>query len=408
MNKKGLYMWGIMILIYILNTFHAVSLGGMRENLISEYSLTEGKFILLTNAFSYTYMFMQIPAGILIDKFGAKKVSSAGTIVSAMGTLVFALGFDYHMLVVGRALIGLGCSICFLSVLKICSEWFSESFFCTMSGITSFVGMIGAMLAQTPLAMLLRFFSWNKVFLGISVLTILIAFLIMLFVQDSPKKEIQTKERNTSILTAVVSILKNKNTWPPLIVYGCFYGTYLLITGFYGSSMIMLFYNYSVIQASRCILFTVLGCAIGSVIVGIVSDKLRNRRFIEFGTGCFFLLTWIILLFCIGKVSMIITYQIMFFIGFFSCAYAVCWSCVKEYNDIEYVGSSTSIANMGGYLGSILVPTIIGIIYSKAVVNVGQIKAYNSIIIGAIVINLIGLIFAWFVKETGGKNIYGK
>jgi hypothetical protein len=98
----------------------------------------------------------------------------------------------------------------------------------------------------------------------------------------------------------------------------------------------------------------------------------------------------------------------MFLLGFLSCAYSVCWSCVKECNHPDYVGISTSIANMGGYLGSILVPTIIGNIYAAGVKTGGELVGYRYIIIGAVIVNMIGIISAWLVKETGGRNIYGE
>ncbi|MGI6095454.1 MAG: MFS transporter [Lachnospiraceae bacterium] len=101
-------MWGIMILPYMVNTFHAVAMGVIRQDLIGEFQLSENQFVLLTNMFSYTYMAMQIPAGILLDKFGAKKISVAGALIAALGTLLFSTGGQLSRTLVRQSCGGTG------------------------------------------------------------------------------------------------------------------------------------------------------------------------------------------------------------------------------------------------------------------------------------------------------------
>ena len=405
-------MWGIMIITYMLNTFHAVAMGVIRQDLIRQFSLSESQYVQLTNAFSYTYMLMQIPAGILLDRIGARKISFLGNLIAAMGALLFSQGDSYLMLLVGRSLIGLGCSVCFLSVLKICSQWFEDRIFCTMSGVTCFVGMMGAAMAQAPLAALQNMVGWRTVFLGLFAITALAAFAILLFVKDTPAAfglpEIHpaTATQKISLLGAVKDILKNKATWPPFVSYGCFYGTYLLMTGLYGTSMLQTYYKCTEIQASSVLTLAVFGCATGSVVIDWISDRFSNRRHTQFFCGIAFLFTWILLRITLGNAKMIFMYPLLFLFGFFSCAYAVCWSCVKECNNPSYTGISTSIANIGGYLGSILVPTITGSLYSQA--PAGSLESYHTILTAGFVITLAGVISAWFVRETGGKNIYDR
>lgn len=407
-------MWGIMIFTYMFNTFHAVAMGVVRQDFIREFQLSNQQYILLTNAFSYTYMIMQIPAGILLDKLGAKKISCIGNGIAALGVLVFASASNFAILFLGRSFIGLGCSVCFLSVLKICSEWFDDKLFCTMSGVTCFVGMMGAMAAQMPLAALNSIMNWRTIFYGLAVLTLAVVCCIVLFVKDSPSElnlpDDHVRQPNVmiSVPQAVWSVLKNKRTWPPFIAYGCFYGSYLLISGIYGTSMMQEYYQCGEIKASSLITFVVLGCAVGSVVIDVIADKLKSRRYTQFWIGILYIFSWVALGFCLGKSTLTVLYPIMFCIGFFSCAYSVCWSCVKEVNHPDYVGISTSIANMGGYLGSIMVPTLIGLCYNNGVIIGGEIRGFRNVMIGAVIVNLIGVISAWFVKETRGINIYGK
>lgn len=403
-------MWGIMILTYMFNTFHAVAMGVIRQELISQFHLSENQFVLLTNMFSYTYMVMQIPAGILLDYFGAKRVSVAGALTAALGTLILSAGGSFPVLLLGRAIVGLGCSVSFLSILKISASWFSEKVFCTMSGVTCFVGMMGAMAAQAPMAALGSLLSWQTIYRGLGAVIFAVAILVLLVVRDSPQQlgfapvAREKTAASFSLIQAVGSVLKNKWTWPPFISYGCFYGAYLLVSGLYGSSMLQAFYGCSSVAASSVITFAVLGCAVGSVVVDILADRLSQRKRPQLFCGILFFISWVLLFFLIGKGSLALMYPLIFALGFFSTAYAVCWSAVKECNHPDYVGISTSIANMGGYLGSILVPTVAGQIYSASI-PAGELTAYRNILIGAMAVTGIGIAAACLLKETHGKSI---
>lgn len=405
-------MWGIMAVTYLFSAFNTVIMGEIRSPLIAEFSLSEAQFLLLVNIFSYAYMLAQIPVGILLDKLGPKIISCMGNGTAIIGILCFGLGQNYEMLLIGRGLIGLGSSVSFLTVLKMCSIWFNEKMFCTMSGLTSFVGMMGSMMAQAPFAMLNSILPWRSIFLLLAAVFMGVWILILIFIRDHPEKrdkavEIgQTTEKNISVVTAVFSVIRNKDTWTPLIAYGCFYGTYLLISGVYGSSMLATFYHCSSVQAAGYISVLVIGCAIGGVIISLLSDKLKNRRIIQFVFGIIFLLSFILLYFFVGNVNLSIICAIMFLMGFSSCAYYVCWPCVKECNHPNFVGISTSIANMGGYLGTILVPTVAGTAYSRTLETASEQNAFRSVILVAVVINAIGVFAAWFVKETKGENIW--
>lgn len=402
-------MWCILVITYMFNTFHAVSMGAIKQTLVIDFSLTESQFVFMTNMFSYTYMIMQIPVGIVLDKLGAKLTSIVGNSIAILGTIIFAIAPSFAILCVGRALIGLGCSVCFLSILKFCGEWLSEKIFCTMVGVTTLIGMSGALFAQTPLSILTTNFSIQNVFIGIAIFSAIIVLLEIIFIKNRPSDiglENITANGETSlqvsIKKAVLGVLKNKNTWPPLITYGCFYGGYLIISGYYGTDMIASTYGISTIAASSCISYAVVGCAVGGVLIGWLSDKLHNRARVQIGFGVMFLASFVALWLALGNSSLLIISVIMFFLGFSSCAYSVCWSCVKEVNNPNFTGITTSIANMGGYIGSIIVPTVIGAIYTANLSDGG----FASILISSIVVLIIGLVAAIFVKETKGENIY--
>jgi MFS family permease len=405
-------MWGIMILTYMFNTFHAVAMGVLKEDLIGEFQMSEDRFVLITNAFGYTYMLMQIPVGLLLDKIGAKKVALLGNAAAGLGVFIFAFADSSLALFCGRALIGFGCSVCFLSVLKICVAWFDEKTFCTLSGLTTMIGMIGAMFAQTPLAYLVGAIGWRRCFTLFGLITFAVVGLIALFVKDRPQvEELATaaeRPLDFSVFNALKMVLKNRYTWPPFFAFAAFYGTYLVLTGLYGTEMMRVFYNISTVEAASYLFYAVLGCAIGGVVIAVISDRLANRRFTQVVAGGGFIACWILFRYTLGDMQLSYLKLVMFGLGFFSCAYSVVWSSVKEVNDPNYVGLSTSLANIGGYFGIVLVPTIAGRIYSVGSAAGPQADAFLQVINVVILINILGVVAAFFVRETYGRNIHAQ
>ena len=130
---------------------------------------------------------MQLPSGVLADSVGPRKLFTAGTVVAGAGSVLFALAPDVAWLLVGRALVGFGVAVAFISVLKLIASWFREREFGTYTGLLMFIGNLGGMLAAWPLAWVTQFVSWRDVFVAAGILSLVIAAAIWLWVRDDPR-----------------------------------------------------------------------------------------------------------------------------------------------------------------------------------------------------------------------------
>lgn len=423
MMKYRWVIWGVMVLSYAIKFFHSLSMGVVKDRIIAEFALTETTFVSIGNTFFYIYLIMQIPTGLLVDTMGARKTAAYGTFVSAIGIVLFSFSQGVALLFIGRGMVGLGTSVVFVSILKIQSQWFKESEFGTMTGITCFIGVLGGAVAQTPLAIMVSTIGWRSAFRGIGIASIVVAAAIYIIVRNTPEElgmasieelEGETKEKNTlheniSIMKGLLQVLKNPRTWPVFFLYAGFYGTYVIMMGYWGTSFISGVYGKSMIQASNYIIAGVLGSAVGSVIIGNMSDKIKSRKKPLLITGGLYVLSWALVVFINGgQPPLLLLYPLMFFIGFMSCAYVVSWPCVKEVNHPKYVGVSTSVANIGGFFGTIVLPPLVAKVFDNysGVLTTTELyqKAFTVVLVAAI----IGFIASLFVKETGCRNIYGK
>jgi len=410
-------MWGVMVLSYGLVYFHSFSMGVVKSSLISEFNLSEQVFVSIGNVYFYLYLLMQIPTGILVDTLGARLTASLGTFTAAVGIVIFSLGQSLPYLYIGRSLVGLGTAVIFVSIIKVQSNWFRDSEFGTITGLTCFIGVMGGAVAQTPLALMVESFGWRLSFQLIGALSVIIAALIYFVVRNAPQElgmEALTETSQTSkpesaqdIMRGLVKVFLNPRTWPVFLMYAAFYGSYVIITGYYGTAFIMDVYGKTMVEASAYLIPAIVGAAVGSVFVGAWSDKIRSRKIPLLVVGGLYVLTWMVLVFVgSGAPAISLLTPIMFMIGFASCAYVVSWPAVKEVNDPQYVGVSVAVANIGGFVGPIVLPPIAALSLSKSLGVIEPAKAYQSAFMWILAAVVIGFILSFFVKETNCLNIY--
>jgi sugar phosphate permease len=229
-NKTNNYrwlIWGIMALSYIVVFFHRMAAGVVQDNLVESFHISATTFANLGATYFYAYMLMQIPAGILADTLGARKTVTAGTLLAGVGSILFGFAPTVAVAFLGRLLVGMGVSVVFVCILKILSVWFRPEEFSTMSGITSFIGNMGGLLAQTPLALMVAVFTWRNTFMAIGLASILIAVLCYLIIRDYPadmqpqdnSAVSQRKKAPKPSAKTFLQVITNKHTWHPTILY---------------------------------------------------------------------------------------------------------------------------------------------------------------------------------------------
>jgi MFS family permease len=152
-------------LSYLLRNANAV----LAPELTRELQLSSGDLGLLTSAYFLAFGGVQIPLGILLDRFGPRRVQSALLLVAALGACVFAMGQDIRTLAVGRGLIGLGVSACLMAGLKNFSQWYPVERQSALTGSIMVAGGLGAISASVPLEKLLPILGWRGVFIMLTI-----------------------------------------------------------------------------------------------------------------------------------------------------------------------------------------------------------------------------------------------
>jgi MFS family permease len=171
---------------YFLSTLYRTVNAVISPDLMTEFGLDMASLGLLTSAYFLAFGLAQIPAGMLLDRYGPRRVEPALLGLAAVGAIGFGLVHTLPGLVTARALIGVGVCVCLMAPLKAIAVWYPSDRQASLLGWIMAAGGVGALAATAPLEIVLRAASWHTVFVGLGVVTIGVALLIAWRVPDIP------------------------------------------------------------------------------------------------------------------------------------------------------------------------------------------------------------------------------
>lgn len=173
---------------YLFRTVNAI----ISPQLVADIGLTPAALGFMTAAYFMTFAAVQLPLGIVLDKYGPRKVQAALLMVAAAGAALFAFGTDAATLIVGRGLIGLGVSACLMASLKANVLWFPKEKIPLVNGVIFAFGTIGALSTTVPLELLIQTVDWRTLFWWLTGISILSGLLIFFVVPERPQNSTET------------------------------------------------------------------------------------------------------------------------------------------------------------------------------------------------------------------------
>jgi MFS family permease len=195
------------LLSYLFRTVNAV----IAPDLVRDLGLDPASLGLLTSAYFLAFAALQLPVGLLLDRFGPRRVEAGLLLVAAAGALLFSRAEGLGELLLARALIGAGVAACLMAAFKAFALWFSAERLALANGVQMVSGGIGALSATAPVEFALKFTDWRGVFMVVSVLTLLAAGLIFLLVPE--RSGIHSGEPFGRQLAAIGQVYGNREFW---------------------------------------------------------------------------------------------------------------------------------------------------------------------------------------------------
>lgn len=401
-------------LAYILSFFHRFAPAAVSTDLQQTFHASAAELGGLAATYFYVYMVMQIPTGILVDTMGSRRVVAIGGLIGGIGSVLFGMADTLALASVGRLMVGLGVSVTFIALLKLNAAWFHDRHFATMTGATILIGNVGSLLAATPLAWALTYISWRTAFVAVGVFSLLLAVLAWWLVRNHPgeaglpsMRELDGKVSHPPHVghwyDGLLIVLKNRATWPGLWVNMGIAGTMFAFAGLWAVPFLRDVYGMDRAAATGHTTMLLMGFAVGAFFIGMLSDRIGRRKPVMIASALGYFLCWLPMLSGMAMSSEA-SHTLFFAMGLCASSFTLSWACAKEVNPPALSGMSTSVVNVGAFLGTAILQPLVGWAIDRAHAGMSGMPLgagdYRAGIAILAVFSLSGVLGTLFVRET--------
>ena len=364
--KQSIVPWLMVLLGAIFYSYESLlrqSPSVMNAELMHHYHISASSFAHLVAYYYYIYAPMQLFVGILMDKYGPKKLLTMAALACALGTYLFVVSEQIIIAEVGRFMVGLGSSFAFVGVLKLATIWLPPERFAVVSGSTMAIGMVGCLMGDIGLTAMVDVFGWQNASFKAAIFGLILSLSIMFFMREPKKPEheqFMDDVPNKSLSFKVVllncfNLIQNRQIWINGII-GCL--MWLPISIF--AETWGVFYLENVHQLSRSVAgdacsMVFLGWAVGGPLVGLFSDALRQRRLpITLGAALAAIMISIVLY--VPNLAVGWLFPILFLFGFFNSVQVIVFAVSRELSPIASTGTALALTNMFVMFAGVIQP----------------------------------------------------
>jgi len=312
------------------------------------------------------YAGMQIPVGILLDRFGAKKLLMIGALVMATGSFTVALAPNLGVAVFGRMLVGMGDSFTFISMIRMINGWYQGAKATRMQQNVSTVGQLGQFVSAVPFWFLLEHLGWNFSFTAISLVSLLVVLLLVAFTANERAEHEHLRYQAPSIKIATSQLLENMRNPGIRMAFWTHFVTQPTTTSvslLWAVPFLVSAEGQSHEFASLTLTAMVLFGLITGPLIGLVCSKYPQKRaLLVYWVVALNSMTWLLLLAIPDRANSSVLLVCFLLISIGGPASLVAFDYTKDIAPKSRLGSANGFANVGGFLASFVMMYLTGLI----------------------------------------------
>ncbi len=365
-SARSWFVWGVGAIAYMVAILHRSSLGVAGPAAAERFDVQATLLSTLGAVQVGVYAVMQIPVGVLLDRYGPRILIASGAAVMVGGQVMVAVAEELPIAIAGRILLGIGDAATFISVIRLQSGWFRGPIVAQMSQWTATSGQLGQLLSVVPFAWLLHEVGWTLSFGSLAVVGAVALVLVLIVVFDAPKGgapatgSIDVPEGWWPRLRSAIRQPGTKlGFWTHFSLLGCT-NVFLLLWGY---PMLVEGLGYERAEAAGLMAIVVgTGMVVGPI-VGIATARFPLRRStLVLGIVGLVVATWTTVLLWPGQPPHWLVIVLVVVLGIAGPGSTVGFDFARTFNPLRILGSANGVVNVGGFLASFALMPAIGII----------------------------------------------
>ena len=358
-------IWAIGTAVYLLAVFHRSSLAVAGLAATDRFGISASELATFVMLQLFVYAGMQIPVGLLVDRFGPRGVLLAGTVVISLGQVAFALAESFPAALAARVLVGTGDAMTFICVLRLVTAWFPDRRIPLVTQLTGPVGQLGALMAASPMTWALREHGWTPTYLSAAGLGLAFALMVAIFIHDGPNDRRLRGDR----LSFSSIAHKLSSAWAEA---GTRLGFWIHFTTQFSATTLGLLWGFpffvqgegtSENTASLLLSIMVVAVVIAGPVLGwITGHSPWHRSTMAISIVTAIVVMWTVVLLWPGDAPIPLLAVLVVVVGVGGPASMIGFDLARTSNPEDRVASATAIVNQAGFAASLILVIAIGLI----------------------------------------------
>lgn len=272
--RLALYGWATGALFFFYAWILRVAPSVMIDELMRDFAVGAAAVGNLSAFYFYGYAGMQIPVGLLMDRFGPRRLMTVAALGCAAGCLLFALAPTLWALSLGRFLIGATAAFSLVGAMTVAGQWFPPARFALLSGFAMMLGMAGGVFGQAPLRLLVDQLDWRQASLALAGGGVLLALAAFATVRDRSRASGGLRQ----VMAGLAQVGRNRQTWLIAIAGLGTTGPLLGFAGLWGVPYLVLTQGLDRAAAAGVTSMVFIGWGVGAPVIGWLSDRIGRRK----------------------------------------------------------------------------------------------------------------------------------
>jgi MFS family permease len=364
-SLRSWLIWLTAATVYFLSVFHRTSFGVAGLEAADRFGVGAAALGTFTVLQVGVYAAMQIPTGVLVDRYGPRKILIAALCFLGLGQILLALAHSYALGLLARGVLGFGDAMTFVSVLRLIAGHFPGRQYAVVTSFTTAIGYLGNLAATVPLTLLLAGPGWTPTFLVAGLLTAVYAAFVAVRVQDTPsgRKAKAAPVNRRDLARQIRSAWRVPGTRLGFWVHFSTMFAPNVLTLLWGVPFLVQGQGIATATASALLTVFVFGSMIGGPLVGgLIAARPSLRMPLVGGYLGGAAIVWAVLLGWSGSIPVAVLVPCFAFLSLGGPASMIGFALARDYNPLHRVGTATGVVNVGGFVATTITALLIGLL----------------------------------------------
>lgn len=350
---------------FLLSQFQRASLSVIAPDLMAEVGLTPEGYGLVASGIFLGVLAGQIPVGLLLDRYGARKTTSAMQLLAVVSTLIFAAADSAGLMFVARFATGLGFSASLMGTMVVAARWFPADRFALISALVlAGAGGVGSLLAATPMALLAEWLGWRGTFYVLAGITMLSTMAVYAWVVDAPEGHPYHQRKIEGVresLAGLVEVIRLPQLPYVLMLTTIGFSVLMTILGVWGGPYLHDVHGLDAVDRGNVLALLAIGNIIGFLVYGPLDRILDTRKRIIL-TGGVVNIALLAILAAAPELTYVQVAVLFFVLGFVGSYHVANLALGRALFPDALVGRGMTLINLFTFLGLALMQIIAGLI----------------------------------------------